>query len=462
VVGERHVTAVIGIGPVASQFTARLCQDIERLYAHPPLAAIGVYDPSASGDEARAALGQLPYPNISVTATQHHEIRSEYETAENVDLAHLTDLQNALLRVERERQQPLEHLIWIVDAERVDVCAEPLRSLKRLLPRTFITVVSFLPQVILDAAPLDTLAQLQTRDAALGQPVLGTAILIDRQSPLVREIGASYQDALLARSLATMLFAPLAHPKNPPFSKVMLTLHEAGYPFAAIALDSGGVNILEPAKWTRRVTAQLTGAPAPVNVEYQHARWRLVQVIDALFSGQAAGTLHTPLERAQHPVHVAALVPYDRRDKRFEDLAADLSRWLSHVYGVASPTIAQGPGVDISGVRPDRRGDLYFQVSALYGVPYRVPAVAAPTQPRVRATAPPPVEVTVREEPLAEEPFATEAIAPPAPAAPTVPARRFAPEPATPMGAEPEERDESDEPAETAQSRKGVNSQFLL
>lgn len=147
---------------------------------------------------------------------------------------------------------------------------------------------------------------------------------------------------------------------------------------AAIALDSGGVNILEPAKWTRRVTAQLTGAPAPVNVEYQHARWRLVQVIDALFTGQAAGTLHTPLERAQHPVHVSALVPYDRRDKRFEDLAADLSRWLSHVYGVASPTIAQGPGVDISGVRPDRRGDLYFQVSALYGVPYRVPVEAPP------------------------------------------------------------------------------------
>jgi hypothetical protein len=361
------------------------------------------------------------------------------------------------LRVERAHQQPLEHLIWIVDAERIDVCVEPLRSLKRLMPRTLITVVCFLPQLIRDAAPLDTLAQLQTRDTALGQPVLGTAILIDRQSPLVREIGASYQDALLARSLATMLFAPLAHSKNPPFSKVMASLHEAGYPFAAIALDSGGVNILEPAKWTRRVTAQLTGAPAPVNVEYQHARWRLVQVIDALFSGQAAGTLHTPLERAQHPVHVAALVPYDRRDKRFEDLAADLSRWLSHVYGVASPTIAQGPGVDISGVRPDRRGDLYFQVSALYGVPYRLPVAAAPTRPRVRASAPPLVEATVREEP-----FAPEAIAPPAPSAPTVPARPVAPEPATPMGAEPEESSQADEPAETAQSRKGANSQFLL
>jgi hypothetical protein len=257
-----------------------------------------------------------------------------------------------------------------------------------------------------------------------------------------------------------MLFAPLAHPKNPPFSKVMTTLHEAGYPFAAIALDSGGVNILEPAKWTRRVTAQLTGAPAPVNVEYQHARWRLVQVIDALFTGQAAGTLHTPLERAQHPVHVAALVPYDRRDKRFEDLAADLSRWLSHVYGVASPTIAQGPGVDISGVRPDRRGDLYFQVSALYGVPYRVPVEAPPTQPRVRTSAPPPIEASVREEPSAfEEP---EAIEPPAPAAPTVPARRATPDPVTPMSAEPEESDEADDPAETAQGRKGVNSQFLL
>jgi hypothetical protein len=456
-VGERHTTAVIGIGPVASQFTARLCQDIARLYAHPAIAAVGVYDPSASGDEAREALSQLPYPNISVTATQHHEIRNEHATSRNVDVAHLTDLQNGLIRAERERQQPLEHLIWIVDAERIDVCAETLRSLKRLMPRTLITAVCFLPQIIQDAAPLDALAQLQMRDAALGEPVLGTAILIDRQSPLVREIGASYQDALLARSLATMLFAPLAHPKNPPFSKVMATLHEAGYPFAAIALDSGGVNILEPAKWTRRVTAQLTGAPAPVNVEYQHARWRLVQVIDALFTGQAAGTLHTPLERAQHPVHVAALVPYDRRDKRFEDLAADLSRWLSHVYGVASPTIAQGPGVDISGVRPDRRGDLYFQVSALYGVPYRIPVEAPPTQPRVRASAPPPVEATVREEPIAPE-----AIEPPAPSAPTVPARPVAPEPATPMGAEPEERDESDEPTETAQSRKGVNSQFLL
>jgi hypothetical protein len=459
-VGERHTTAVIGIGPVASQFTARLCQDIARLYAHPAIAAVGVYDPSASGDEAREALSQLPYPNISVTATQHHEIRNEHATSRNVDVAHLTDLQNGLIRAERERQQPLEHLVWIVDAERIDVCAEPLRSLKRLMPRTLITVVCFLPQVIQDAAPLDALAQLQTRDAALGQSVLGTAILIDRQSPLVREIGASYQDALLARSLATMLFAPLAHPKNPPFSKVMATLHEAGYPFAAIALDSGGVNILEPAKWTRRVTAQLTGAPAPVNVEYQHARWRLVQVIDALFTGQAAGTLHTPLERAQHPVHVAALVPYDRRDKRFEDLAADLSRWLSHVYGVASPTIAQGPGVDISGVRPDRRGDLYFQVSALYGVPYRVPVEAPPTQPRVHTSAPPPVEATVREEP-----FAPEVIEPPAPSAPTVPARPATPEPAIPMGAEPEESDESDDSddsAEPAQGRKGVNSQFLL
>jgi hypothetical protein len=237
----------------------------------------------------------------------------------------------------------------------------------------------------------------------------------------------------------------------------MTTLHEAGYPFAAIALDSGGVNILEPAKWTRRVTAQLTGAPAPVNVEYQHARWRLVQVIDALFTGQAAGTLHTPLERAQHPVHVAALVPYDRRDKRFEDLAADLSRWLSHVYGVASPTIAQGPGVDISGVRPERRGDLYFQVSALYGVPYRVPVEAPPTQPRVRTSAPPPVEATVREEP-----FAPEAIEPPAPSAPTVPARPIVPEPATPMSAEPDESDESDEPAKAGHGRQGVDSQFLL
>jgi hypothetical protein len=456
------MTAIIGVGPAASQFTARLCQDVARLYTHPPLAAAGVYDPSASGDEAREALSQLPYSNISVSATDHHLIRSEYETADHVDLAHLTDLQNELLRIERARQQPLEHLIWIVDAERVNVCAEPLRSLKRLMPRTLITAICFLPPIIQDTAALDTLAQLQATSPVLGQPVLGTAILIDRQSPLVREIGASYQDALLARGLATMLFAPLAHPKNPPFSKVMTTLHESGYAFAAFALDSGGVNILEPAKWTRRVTAQLTGAPPPVNVEYAHARWRLVQVIDALFSGQAAGTLHTPLERAQHPVHIAALVPYDRRDKRFEDLAADLSRWLSHVYGVASPTIAQGPGVDISGVRPERRGDLYFQVSALYGVPYRVTAEAPPTQPRVRATAPP-VEASVREEPPAPE-----AIEPPAPSAPTVPARPVVPEPATSMGAElvtptePPDRDVSEEPTEAGRGRERVDSQFLL
>ena len=461
--GERHTTAIIGIGPVASQFTARLCQDVARLYAHPAVAAVGVYDPSASGDEARVALSQLPYLNISVTASQHHEIRTEHATERDVDIAHLTDLQNGLIRAERARQQPLEHLVWIVDAERVDVCAETLQSLKRLMPRTLITAVCFLPPIIQDTAALDTLARLQAPNPALGQPVLGTALLVDRQSPLVREIGASYQDALLARGLATMLFAPLAHPKNPPFSKVMTTLHEAGYAFAAMALDSGGVNIMEPAKWTRRVTAQLTGAPPPVNVEYAHARWRLVQVIDALFSGQAAGTLHTPLERAQQPVHIAALVPYDRRDKRFEDLAADLSRWLSHVYGVASPTIAQGPGVDISGVRPDRRGDLYFQVSALYGVPYRVPAEAAPTQPRVQTSAPPPIEASVREEPLIpERPEAIEAIEPPAPSVPTVPARPVAPEPATPMGAEPAERGESDDPAEVARSRKSANSRFLL
>jgi hypothetical protein len=30
------------------------------------------------------------------------------------------------------------------------------------------------------------------------------------------------------------------------------------------------------------------------------------------------------------------------------------------------------------------------------------------------------------------------------------------------MGAEPAEKDESDDPAETAQGHKGVNSQFLL
>jgi hypothetical protein len=451
------MTAIIGVGPAASQFTAHLCQDVARLYAHPPLAAVGVYDPSASGDEARVALSQLPYPNISVSATHHHLVRSEYETAEHVDLAHLTDLQNELLRIERARQQPLEHLMWIIDAERVDVCAEPLRNLKRLMPRTLITVVCFLPPIIQDTAALDTLAQLQSPNPALGQPVLGTAILVDRQSPLVREIGASYQDALLARGLATMLFAPLAHPKNPPFRKVMTTLHEAGYAFAAMALDSGGVNILEPAKWTRRVTAQLTGAPAPVNVDYAHARWRLIEVIDALFTGQAAGTLHTPLERAQHPVHVAALVPYDRRDKRFEDLAADLSRWLSQVYRVASPTIAQGPGVDLSGVRPDRRGDLYCQVGVLYGVPYHVPAPAAPTQPRARVSAPPPIEASVREEPSAPEMIeeVEEVIKPPA--ASPAPAER-----AIPRAAEPTQRDESDEPAEAAQGRKGVDSQFLL
>jgi hypothetical protein len=441
VVGERHTTAVIGIGPAASQFTARLCEEIARLYAHPALAAVGVYDPSTAGDEARAALSQLPFPDISVTARQHHDIRSEYETAESVDLAHLTDLQNGLLRAERARQQPLEHLLWIVDAERVGACAETLRSLKRLMARTLITVVCFLPPIIRDTVQLDTLAQLQQQDPILGQPVLGTALLVDRQSPLVREIGASYQDALLARSLATMLFAPLAHPKNPPFSKVMTALHEAGYPFAAMALDSGGVRVVEPAKWTRRVTAQLTGAPPPVNVEYAHARWRLVEVIDALFTGQAAGTLHTPLERAQRPVHVVALVPYDRRDKRFEDLAADLSRWLSHTYGVASPTIAQGPGVDLSGVRPDRRGDLYFQVGVLYGVPYHVPAAAAPTQPRARVSVPAPDEITVREEipaPAVIEP----------PAASPVPA-----EAATPM---------DDEAVEIARDRKGSNSRFLL
>jgi hypothetical protein len=454
VVGERHTTAVIGIGPAASQFTARVCAEVARLYAHPPMAAVGVYDPSATGDEARAALSQLPFASISVTATQHHEIRNEQATARDVDIAHLTDIENALLRAERVRQQPLEHLVWIVDAERVDVSAETLRSLKRLMARTLITVVCFLPPLIRDAAALDTLARLQAQDPVLGQPVLGTALLIDRQSPLVREIGASYQDALLARSLATMLFAPLAHEKNPPFSKVMRMFQEAGYPFAAMALDSGGVKILEPAKWTRRVTAQLTGAPAPVNVDYAHARWRLIEVIDALFTGQAAGTLHTPLERALHPVHVAALVPYDRRDKRFEDLAADLSRWLSHVYGVASPTIAQGPGVDLSGVRPDRRGDLYCQVGVLYGVPYHIPAPAAPTRPRVRVSAPPPIEASVREEPSAPEMF-EEVVEPPA--ASLAPA-----EPATPMDAETAERDESDEPAEAARGRKGVDSQFLL
>jgi hypothetical protein len=167
-VTERHTTAIIGIGPSASQFTARLCQEVSGLYAHPALAAVGVYDPSATGDQARTALSELPFSNISVTATQHHEMRSEYETADHVDLAHLTDLQNGLLRAERARQQPIEHMIWIVDAEHVGVCAETLRSLKRLMPRTLITVVCFLPPLTRDTTPLDTLAQLQRHDTVLG------------------------------------------------------------------------------------------------------------------------------------------------------------------------------------------------------------------------------------------------------------------------------------------------------
>jgi hypothetical protein len=405
--GERHTTAIIGVGHVSSQFTAHLCQEIARLYARPDLAAVGVYDPTTSGDEARAVLSQLPFPHISVTAEQHQEARSAYETTHHVDVAHLTDLQNGLIRAERATRQPLEHLIWIVDAELIALCAETLRSLKRLMARTLITVVCFLPSIVRDTAPLDALTQLQEYDPILAQPVIGTALLVDRQSPLVREVGAVYQEALLARSLAAMLFAPLGHAHNPPFSKVMTTLRESKYPFAALALDSSGLALEEPEAWTRRVTGRLTGAPARVNVPYQRVRWRLVEMMDALLTGQAASTLHAALERDQKPLYVTYLIPYDRRDKRFEDLAADISRWLSHVYGVASPSVTQGPGVDLSGVRPERRGDLYCQVAVLYGVPYvspvPTPAPASVTQPRRRAPAPAPEELPTPAEPPATQ-----------------------------------------------------------
>jgi hypothetical protein len=75
------------------------------------------------------------------------------------------------------------------------------------------------------------------------------------------------------------------------------------------------------------------------------------------------------LDLSRAPIFVSYLVPLAARSHDYMQFKSRISSWLAERYHIESLSVVQGSGVDLSTMKPEKRGDRYAQVSLLYGIP---------------------------------------------------------------------------------------------
>jgi hypothetical protein len=188
--------------------------------------------------------------------------------------------------------------------------------------------------------------------------------MVDDRSPLYTRYGEPLADRLVARSLSGMLLAPEHHPGNPSFLSVVRGLSEADKPFAALAVDTAGIDTTGGTSEVVNGTTDVARQPRDSgSVSSDVAAERTEEFAGNLLTHSKATTVDEMPNKSDPGVYVNFIVPISTRTQDFVTYRGLISKWLAdqelYLYGVV-----EGSGITI----PDSTTtyDRYAQVGVLY------------------------------------------------------------------------------------------------
>ncbi|HEV2235398.1 MAG TPA: hypothetical protein VGR57_01945, partial [Ktedonobacterales bacterium] len=347
--------AIVGYGDRSSSFTALLCEEVAQMYSRSGLLAAGTYSSEpAVQDAAHARLVRVGMNDISPLSAH--------------DVEPLNTLKTHVQAIYQRKKALNKLLLWVVDGERAASSLGMLGILKREVPDLTITILCLLPpEGIRKSDPRDQINRLFGQRP--GDHPITTTIMVDDRSPLYTRWGEPVADRLVARTLSGMLLAPQHNPGNPSFLSVMRGLTEEDHTFAALAVDTAGIDTTGGT--SEVATSGGVAAHQPKDsgsVSSEVAAERTERSAGNLLSGSPATTVDILPDKDHDGVYVNFIVPISARTQDFITYRGRISKWLADEQDLYLYGVVEGSGVAL----PDSTAqhDRYAQVGVLY--PYDI------------------------------------------------------------------------------------------
>jgi hypothetical protein len=350
---------IVGFGDRSSSFTALLCEEVARMYGRSGLLAAGTHSSEpAVQDAAHARLVRVGMNDISPLSAH--------------DAEPLVTLKSHIQAVYQRKKALNKMLLWVVDGERAAQSLGALGSLKREEPDISITILCLLPpEGIRKSDPRGAISRLFGQRLGQSDHMITTTIMVDDRSPLYTRWGEPVADRLVARTLAGMLLAPQHNPGNPSFLSVIRGLTEESHTFAALAVDTVGIDIAGSEGDSARQPKDGGSVSSIVAAE------RTEEFSANLLSGSPATTVGVLPDKNDAGVYVNFIVPISARTQDFLTYRGLISKWLADKHDLYLYGVVEGSGVSL----PDStaRYDRYAQVGVLY--PYDTSGAAQLNRP---------------------------------------------------------------------------------
>jgi hypothetical protein len=387
--------SVVGFGDRSSSFTALLCEEVARMYGRSGLLAAGTYSGEpAVQDAAHARLVRVGMNDISPLSAH--------------DTDPLGTLSTSLSHTYQRKKAVNKQLLWVVDGERAVQSLGTLVALRRELTDLAITIVCLLPpEGIRKSDPRGQIAQIFGQQKGQKERIITTTIMVDDRSPLYTRYGEPLADRLVARTLSGMLLAPRHSTGNPSFLSVMHGLSDVGHAFAALAVDTAGIDTSTTRVDGKRATTEsgsvssevaaerteevagnlLTGSPATTVPELPSNTSEGVLVpaeapqksVNASFARGPATTVTELPNKGDLGIYISFIVPISARSPDFATYRGLISKWLADQQDLYLYGVVEGTGI----VLPNSTTtyDRYAQIGVLY--PYKYTPQDVPEQARL-------------------------------------------------------------------------------
>jgi hypothetical protein len=353
--------SIIGFGDRSSSFAALLCEEVARMYGRGGLLAAGTYSSEpAVQDAAHARLVRVGMNDISPLSAH--------------DVEPLVTLKTHVQALYARKKAVNKQLLWVVDGERAVSSLGTLGTLKREAPDLTITILCLLPpEGIRKSDPHGPISRLFAQRQREGEHTITTTIMVDDRSPLYTHWGEPIADRLVARTLSGMLLAPQHNPGNPSFLSVIRGLTEENQPFAALAVDTVGIDTAGDSREGGRPTKESGSVSSAV------AAARTEEFGGNLLSGSPVTTVAALPDKSDPGVYVNFIVPISARTPDFVTYRGLISKWLADKQDLYLYSVVEGSGV----VTPDSTTsyDRYAQIGVLYPYnPAGVPELSRPSE----------------------------------------------------------------------------------
>ncbi len=261
------------------------------------------------------------------------------------------------------RRNTVKPLLWVVEGRDLTICLPALKTLgrKRDFDDIRLVIVWIVPDSI-DQALKDSAAELLAWSQQV-DTILATTLVIQHNSRLAETMRRS-QFNILYRSIAALLGGGMVNPEA-NFATLTIQLHNAGYPFVALAAGAIGVNASH-SNFTNGLIVGNRGDINPID-----ASFKVNQL--ASMALRKESELSTVTESLSAVPFVNLVVP--TRLQMTREFQSEVSHRLRFEYGVPSENVIVTPltdprdrGIDISRQNRWFKGDFYIHFTALRGI----------------------------------------------------------------------------------------------